>query len=423
MSQLRVNDIVSENGTGSPSFSNGLSVDNVNVSGVATFSSNVEVDGNLQVAGTLTYEDVTSVDAVGIITAQAGVVVVGGGVSIANGGLNVAGGAVTFAAGPTIPNGQFYRATNNSGDAKIVGGYIAGSDTARIGEFIYESSGKVGLNITNPSDYDSSGNELVVGKTGNNGGMTIVSGTSNNGHIFFADGTGSNASARGIIKYEHANNALAFNTDTVERMRVTSAGLVGIGTANPLSTLSVRTGTDAIINFTTMSGEAALETFNDAGLSNVTMRYRAADHKFFISNDEKVSINSAGNATFKSGLVEKADLGTTLQADNTLSLSDGNVVFKSSNETGGAQTVNFTGIHGVIDTAETVSFTVIITPNGAGSINAVQVDGAAISSLYWAGGSAPTASASGRDLYSFTIIKSGSATTDYEIFASMTNFA
>ena len=47
----------------------------INVSGVSTFS------GNVSIAGTLTYEDVTNVDSVGIITAQSGIKV-GAGQSI-----------------------------------------------------------------------------------------------------------------------------------------------------------------------------------------------------------------------------------------------------------------------------------------------------------------------------------------------------
>ncbi len=43
----------------------------LNVSGVATFSDNVSI------AGTLTYEDVTNVDSIGVITARSGVVVTG----------------------------------------------------------------------------------------------------------------------------------------------------------------------------------------------------------------------------------------------------------------------------------------------------------------------------------------------------------
>jgi hypothetical protein len=92
-----------------------------------------------------------------------------------------------------------------------------------------DSSGKVGININNPGSYNSAGNELVLGNTGNNGGMTIVSGTGNNGHIFFADGTGT--PNQGIIKYEHANDAMAFNINTRERMRIgfTTASVASTG--------------------------------------------------------------------------------------------------------------------------------------------------------------------------------------------------
>ena len=91
-----------------------------------------------------------------------------------------------------------------------------------------DSSGKVGININNPGSYNSAGNELVLGNTGNNGGMTIVSGTGNNGHIFFADGTG--APNQGIIKYEHATDQMAFNIATAEKLRITSSGITVTGT-------------------------------------------------------------------------------------------------------------------------------------------------------------------------------------------------
>ena len=52
--------------------------------------------GNVTVGGTLTYEDVTNVDAVGVITARDGLVVVSGGASITAGGLNVTAGVSTF---------------------------------------------------------------------------------------------------------------------------------------------------------------------------------------------------------------------------------------------------------------------------------------------------------------------------------------
>jgi hypothetical protein len=64
MSQLYVNNIKSRVG-GAVSFTQGI------ISAGATFS------GNVSVGGTLTYEDVTNIDSVGIITARSGIVVTG----------------------------------------------------------------------------------------------------------------------------------------------------------------------------------------------------------------------------------------------------------------------------------------------------------------------------------------------------------
>ena len=73
-------------------------LDNVNVAGVATFASAVNTgaltastgafSGNVSVGGTLTYEDVTNIDSVGLITAR-------NGISVTSGGITVLGGTIT----------------------------------------------------------------------------------------------------------------------------------------------------------------------------------------------------------------------------------------------------------------------------------------------------------------------------------------
>ena len=62
----------------------------LNVSGVATFA------GNVSIAGTLTYEDVTNVDAVGLITARTGVRVTAGGLTVT--------GVSTFSSNAEVPS-------------------------------------------------------------------------------------------------------------------------------------------------------------------------------------------------------------------------------------------------------------------------------------------------------------------------------
>ena len=84
MSSINVTNIKSRQG-GAPTFPQGLNVS----AGVATFASNVSI------AGTLTYDDVTNIDSVGLITAQ-------GGINVSAGNVKVNAGIVTVGAGVTI---------------------------------------------------------------------------------------------------------------------------------------------------------------------------------------------------------------------------------------------------------------------------------------------------------------------------------
>ena len=75
MSEIRVNKVINEAGTGAVELTQGATLPSgkiisgagsLNITGVSTFG------GNVTIGGTLTYEDVTNVDSVGVITARAG---------------------------------------------------------------------------------------------------------------------------------------------------------------------------------------------------------------------------------------------------------------------------------------------------------------------------------------------------------------
>jgi hypothetical protein len=141
------------------------------------------------------------------------------------------------------------------------------------------------------------------------------------------------------------------------------------------------------------------------------------------------SINATGISTFSGstfftgGLAEKYEnAGTTLGIQTANPLSDGNVILFTGNESSGTLTINFTGVHSTLSNGETVSFTAIITPNGTGIITIAQVDGQAIT-IKWSGGSAPSAGASGQDIYQFQILKTGTGVSDYTVFGAATNYA
>ena len=80
MSRLRAESITDKAGTGAPDFPNGLTA-----------------SGAVSIAGTITYEDVTNIDSVGVVTARLGVIATAGrGVDVTAGGLNVTAGIATF---------------------------------------------------------------------------------------------------------------------------------------------------------------------------------------------------------------------------------------------------------------------------------------------------------------------------------------
>ena len=67
------------------------------ISGGVGIAKSLFVGNNVTIGGTLTYEDVTNIDSVGLVTAQTGVIVTAGrGVQITAGGLNVTAGVGTF---------------------------------------------------------------------------------------------------------------------------------------------------------------------------------------------------------------------------------------------------------------------------------------------------------------------------------------
>ena len=283
---------------------------------------------------------------------------------------------------------------------------------------------------------DGSGLSGIGGSSLSAGGSVKVQATSTG-----ADVTG-NLGVSGNLTVNGTTTTIDTAVTSVDSLAVD--GDVGIGTTNPTSNLSIFGVSPKIFLKDTTVGQAGV---GSAYLHNNLVQSRfeigindrrcihfgtGGDVVLSFDNVGKFVTTSAGVrvvgdlevddvGVFKGGLVEKFQTGTTLASDNTLALSDGNVVLRTSNESGN-QTVNFTGVHSTLSTGQAVSFTVIITPNGSGAINAVQID-AVFQTIQWSGGSAPSAGSSGKDIYTFTILKTGSGTTNYEVFGAATNYA
>ena len=82
--RVRADNFTDKAGTGAPTFSSGVNV--VGLVSATSFSGNITgtaatFTGNVSVGGVLTYEDVTNIDSVGLITARTGIKVLAGGIN------------------------------------------------------------------------------------------------------------------------------------------------------------------------------------------------------------------------------------------------------------------------------------------------------------------------------------------------------
>ena len=184
--RVRADNYVNRAATGGVTFPNGFDVTYTGVSTIA---------GSLSVGGTVTHEDVTNIDSVGVVTARAGVDITGGTL-----GLSVGTGATVFSpATNTLTLG-----TNSEERVRI------------------DSSGRLLLGTT--TEGQASADDLTIATSGNTG-ITLRSGTSNAGNIYFSDATSGAAEYAGYISYSHSTGSLSFGTnDGTEKLKITSVG-------------------------------------------------------------------------------------------------------------------------------------------------------------------------------------------------------
>ena len=126
MSEIRVNKLINEAGTGSVELTQGATLPSgktisgagaISVTGNVASSGQVSgatgsFTGNVSVGGVLTYEDVTNVDSVGIVTARTGIKVLAGGATVVgiatfSDGADIEGFKIEDGQTAATPNGEF----------------------------------------------------------------------------------------------------------------------------------------------------------------------------------------------------------------------------------------------------------------------------------------------------------------------------
>ena len=155
---------------------------------------NLEVTGNLSVGGTITYDDVSNVDSIGVITARSGIQ----GIGIQSGGVNVAVGVLT--ALNFIGAGNTFKVNGTTVDISIQGGGGSGGGaftTSVTG--IQTTSQIVGIGTTSTDDADLQG----VGSTARgvyiSNGMFLNDSSLNGNHYI---GTAFNGLMAGPVNVE-----------------------------------------------------------------------------------------------------------------------------------------------------------------------------------------------------------------------------
>jgi len=109
-----------------------------------------------------------------------------------------------------------------------------------------DSSGSVGIGTSSPAtDFHVtdggtpptiSGTYLIAATSSSNAGIAINAGNTSASIIALGD---SDSQDIGVIRYDHSDNSMRFNTNSSEAMRIDSSGNVGIGQDTPKTTLNL----------------------------------------------------------------------------------------------------------------------------------------------------------------------------------------
>jgi hypothetical protein len=335
-----------------------------NITGVAaTFT------GNVSIGGTLTYEDVTNIDSIGIVTARSGV-------RVNAGGLVVTAGVSTLAADLSIADKIIH-----TGDTNTAIRFPA------VDTFTVETAGSERVRV------DSSGN-LGINATALSGLLTL-----NKGNVTNAG--------------KWSDSCIALHNPT----NIGAYSQIGFGYAYSGST--PETYASAYMGF--VSTNQSSKGYGDLvfGTRNVSTDSQPT---------ERLRIDSRGSILFKNGLLtETVKINTTARTGTqVVNLIDGNVHFFT---TASAATwkPNFTmstgsDINDTISTGESFSVTMMVAKGATSHFaNSAEVDGTTIGTIEFLGGAPTDGGGSGTyDVYSYTIIKTGD--NAFFAFASVSKY-
>ena len=242
-----------------------------NITVGAITAASAVITGNVSVAGTVTYEDTTNVDSIGVVTARSGIVI-GTGTSISSPATN------------TLTLG-----TNNAERVRVSAGGVS-----------------IGT-VTTYGDSNASFTSLSLGGNGTRYGLLEIK-QSNSVAGSWIDCYGTNGNGDLRITTAGTSNNITFWTGGAftEKVRITSSGNLGIGTTNPQSLLEVYgtsastafsvNGTGRYRGFEIYSSGTRTAYVNDDSTDNAARLFTTRNNLILGTGDtERARFNSSGN--------------------------------------------------------------------------------------------------------------------------------
>jgi hypothetical protein len=166
--------------------------------------------------------------------------------------------------------------------------------TNGVQRLVIDDGGRVGINQRTPSSWFNGSNNLVVGdpSLGDNG-ISIVSSSVEVGNISFADGTAGSETRRGLIRYDHSDDHMRFDTAAFEAMRIDEDQdvLIGVTYSTEGVRLSVEGGSIGSIDGTVTIPAYTFQNDTNTGV------WRPTDDTWSVATDgaERLTVGPTGD--------------------------------------------------------------------------------------------------------------------------------
>ena len=310
-SQIRVDEITNRSGLGTVTiYDNGFEF-----TGVTTFTEDVDITGGLTIGGVLTYEDVTNIDSVGVVTARGGLDVSDTGTPVnidsTNSGLN----KIHFKTGGTTSgylgnnSTYFFSLSDSSGNQRVRhanSGLYQVLDTS--GNVIHQMSGtgKIGIGTAPVGDLTvlttSDGYVDINGSGGNGAEIRFLKKSDRSQTYTIQNNGGANELAQHVLASTSGQYSWYIGGQSTSnlKLRIDSAGKLSItGSTANMEYLRMGGNNDRGLRFSSSTGSSSVgvvHTINAPGDSGAQ-----GEIVLQTNSAERLRITSGGQSKFTVG--------------------------------------------------------------------------------------------------------------------------